>query len=174
MSDIDNTDNSAIISKILPNLFIGSRYSASIDVVDQLYITHVYQIGFTIENHLKSFHANYSFIDLHDTPNDSYKMIERGFEFINNITVQMENTTNKILLCCQNGNSCSPSIIILYLMSIDFTFKEAYDHILRKRTIKLNRGFEIVLKHTRFSKTLEGYTSNIYDETKKNILLDEN
>jgi protein-tyrosine phosphatase len=130
-----------IIVEVIPNLYLGECFAILPEITSQFHITHIFHVGFSISTRYKTQNIIYKHIELEDKTREVNELDNQGFQFINSITRLFENPNNKILICCTTGKNCSPSFIILYLITVGFSLNDAFVLINDKKEIQLNEEF---------------------------------
>lgn len=135
------------IAKIENNLFLGSLFSITPEILQQHKITYIFHFGFDIpkpilDNDYFRNSCKHEYFDLEDNVESVAQMLQISEYVIAKICKLIHSET--ILVCCVAGKSRSASMIALYLHHTypELSYEEIIDERINKfRNISINQGF---------------------------------
>ena len=147
---IVSLEKKPVFNHIIDNVYLGDIVSATNDnIINTIDII----INISKSRYKEYEHIMYHHIDIDDS---RYENIVKYVDEIINII--KANSNKKILIHCMNSVSRSVSLVLFYLMFINYSLKDAYDYLKSKRSqyTKPNIGF---------SKQLINYEKEKYGKT---------
>jgi protein-tyrosine phosphatase len=151
---IVSLEKKPVFNHIIDNVYLGDIVSATNEsIISDIDII----INISNSRYKENDRITYHHIDIDDNRNEN--IVKYVDEIINIIKT---NSDKKILIHCMNSVSRSVSLVLFYLMSINYSLKESFDYLKSKRSqyTKPNIGF---------AKQLIGYEKNTYGQATMSV-----